>query len=274
MRRWRYWLLGLAVLVAVVAARTHLRRQHPALDPVADYSSLRSNQWGTKALRELCAAYGMQILTWRRSFEYLSRDVHTLCILNPLDAFSGAELAALEKWIRSGGHLVIAVRDVPREQSTSNGPQLTATHLLLAWLGLVLKQPDMPPRRTVLVAGACWTAYSVRRLAAPEANELVWLGDSQKIKAYLLERGVSDEALKTLPRQAGAQVMGRLTVANPPAADTLPQGALGLAMSLGQGRIDVLGDANILSNKYLGEADNALLAAAILLPDAPARLAF
>ncbi|MCX7597644.1 MAG: hypothetical protein N2512_02070, partial [Armatimonadetes bacterium] len=47
-----------------------------------------------------------------------------------------------------------------------------------------------------------------------------------------------------------------------------------LAMSLGQGRIDVLGDANILSNKYLGEADNALLAAAILLPDAPARLAF
>lgn len=273
MRRWRYWLLGLAVLTAAAGIRVYLRRQHPALDPVADYSSLRSNRWGTKALRELCAAYGMQVETWRRSFDRLGGDLRTLCIINPLDAISDAELTALREWVSRGGHLVIAVRHVPREQPTAEGPRLTATHALLAWLGLVLKQPDVAAHKPLPVASVCWTAYPTRQLLAPEANELVWLGDSEKVKAFLRQRGVSNEALTALPEQAAAKVVGRLTVANS-SSDSPTEGALGLAMTFGRGRIDVLADANIFSNKCLGEADNALLAAAILLPDAPARVAF
>lgn len=273
MRRWRYWLLGLAGLVGAVTARSYLRRQHPALDPVADYSSLRSNQWGTKALRDLCRAYGLKVQTWRRSLEKLHSGVRVLCVVNPLDVLSDAEIAALQEWISRGGHLVIAVRNVPREQSTADGPRLTATHAILAWLGLVLKQPETPPRKLMPVAGDCWTAYSIRWLAAPEANELVWLGDTRRVRAYLLQRGVSREALENLPQQAPVRVVGRLRAAVAP-GEKPPEGALGLAMTLGEGRIDVLGDANILSNRYLAEADNALLAAAVLLPDAPAQMAF
>jgi len=273
MKRWRWWLIGLAALVAAAGLRGYLRRQHPALDPVADYSSLRSNRWGTKALRQLCHAYGLQVRTWRRSLEDLGADVRVLCIVNPTSPISDEELMALKEWVRHGGHLVIAVKNTAREYSTDEGPRLTATHALLAWLGLALKQRETPPRKEVPVAGDCWTAYPIRQLAAVEANELLWFSDGRKISDYLMQHGVSREALEKVPPPAGARVTGRLVAADTPGDET-PEGALGLAMALGQGRIDVLGDANVLSNAYIGKADNALLAAAILLPDAPAQMAF
>ena len=49
---------------------------------------------------------------------------------------------------------------------------------------------------------------------------------------------------------------------------------LGLSLARGKGTVDVLADVNVLSNYYLGKADNVLLAASLLLADAKGSVYF
>jgi hypothetical protein len=255
-RQRRLLLIVLAAAAGLSVLQVWLRRAGPARDPTRDYSCLRSNPWGTKALRELCARLGWQTKVWRQSFAHLPPPPAVLCVLAPAQPLAHEELRALEQWVHSGGQLVIAVRQAPWVRLGEDKAVLDSNHLLLAWLGLAMAPPRRAARSCV-VEGNPWPSYRIRKLALGEPAQVVRLRDQAALRRYLRAQGVAAEALRALPAAAPAQLVGRL------ATDA---GVLGLSLRLGRGRIAVLADVHMLSNGWIGQADNALLAAAVIFP--------
>lgn len=264
MKRWHYLLAALVGAAVIGALRSSSLRPHPALDPVRDHSSLRTNKWGTKALRQLYARLGIRPITWKQPLSDLAPEHGLVLLLNPMLPPSSEELAALESWVRGGGHLILAVRDAPLSREMGGRPRLDGNHALLAWLGLYLRRLDWATE-TREVNDCPWRTYRIRRLVCPKPAELVQAQTRAEIRRWMLEHGAREEVLSDLPAMARTRVLARLQVAGR---------CLGMALALGSGRVDVISDVNILSNACIGRADNALLAAALVLPSPPETAAF
>jgi hypothetical protein len=268
-RRLRWWLGLLAVIVIVAVAKGYASRQHPALDPTRDFSCERTNKWGTKAARELCEWRGLRTEVWRRSLADVSKAEGTVCVIAPEQVLSSGERAALTKWVQAGGHLVVAVKaETPTEEEYGGEERLGGSHHILAWLGMNMEIRKFgAPAKEVAVTGVPpdWSGYKIERLAAEMPSGLVWHGDKAQIAENLRAMGADEKALKALPNPVGATPVGQLEGDGQ---------VLGMAMRLGRGRVDVLSDAEFLSNMRLGKADNALLAAAILLGEGRGAVAF
>jgi hypothetical protein len=273
-RRSLWTLICLAILLVAGAVSAYFRGSHPALDPTRDYSSFRTNPWGTKALRQLCTASGLTVHVWQQPLAELPAGPGTLCIFAPSDPLSDADRDYLADWIAKGGRLLVAVRDAPAETVIREKRHLGAVHALLAWLGYGLRPAAMAGSGGLQVGQCPWTSYAVRSLSCPEPATLVPCADARAARAFLAGRGAGDEALEDLPEPLGTREVGRLALepgigAGPGAASAAETpGALGVALTLGSGRVDVLADVGILSNAQMGQDDNVLLAAAIVLAGA------
>ena len=260
MRR-AWWWIGLVTMIAVlVLAKSFATQSHPALDPTRDYSCERTNKWGTKGLRELCEWRGLQTEVWRHSLAYVGQGEGTVCILAPQQPLSKDERANLERWVRAGGHLIVAAQAETPTDGTGDQEHLTGGHQAMAWLGIALKiRKYGAPSEQLEVAAVPkeWAGYDVARLSTDLPPSLVWQGDKAKIAAALKDMGAGEKALKALPDPAATELGGQLKDGD--------GDVLGIALTLGKGRIDVLSDVEILSNQRLGKEDNALLAAAVIL---------
>ncbi|MGD9518923.1 MAG: DUF4350 domain-containing protein [Armatimonadota bacterium] len=264
MRRWRLVILLVAGLVLASGLRTYLRLHSPALDPVHDYSSLRTNRTGTKALRQLCRHYGLRIDTFTRPASEIPADARLVAFINPFRPFTAEEFKRLEEWVQQGGHLIVAVRDGPIVSQDGRSKHLNGNHAVLAWLGLVATK--FQGDALVTAVEACpWPGYDIRNLSTLAPAELIIVRSRAEVRRHLLLRGEDLEILSELPAMATVRTLGMLRV------DGL---CLGVSLGLGQGRVDVLTDANLLSNYHLGKADNALLAAALFLPGSEGKVLF
>ncbi len=260
MRKARWWLGLLAMIVILALAKGFAAQSHPALDPTRDYSCERTNKWGTKALRELCEWRGMKTEVWRSSLAYVGEKEGTVCILAPTEPLSKGERAGLERWVRAGGHLVVAAQAETPTEASGEQEHLGGSHQALAWLGIALKIRKYGAAGEVLDVAATpkeWAGYDVARLSADLPPSLLWQGDKAKIAAAMKNMGAGEKALKALPEPVGAKPGGRL--------EDSEGDVLGLALKLGKGRVDVLSDVEFVCNQRLGKGDNALLAAAVLL---------
>lgn len=262
--------LSLLILIAglAVLALLHVRgaSRGPAADPTRDYSSLRTNQWGTKALRQLCSHFGLDPVVWRQPFSDLAPEASLLVVLNPFRPVSTEEFTALQSWVSQGGHLVLAVRDsTPTTHADDGGKKrLDGNHALLAWLGLVLKERGWSVE-TEAVEECPWQGYSLTSVAAPAAVELTVVRSRAEVRRHLAGRDVGEEVLADLPAMATVRTLGLLRTGGR---------VLGVSLGLGQGTVDVLGDVNALSNAYIHRADNVLLAGLLVLRHGPTRVLF
>jgi hypothetical protein len=183
-----------------------------------------------------------------------------VCILAPEQPLAKDERAGLERWVRAGGHLVVAAQAETPTDASGGQVELGGSHQVMAWLGIALKIRKYGAAGEELDVAATpkeWAGYDIARLSADLPPSLVWHGARAPISAAIKDMGADDKPLKALPEPVGAEPGGRLQDGD--------GDVLGMAMKLGRGRVDVLSDVEILSNERLGKQDNALLAAAVLL---------
>ncbi len=109
MRRWTPVFVVLLVSVTVFTlVYAYNASRTPSWDPICDHSSRRTNEWGTKAFRELLEESGVRTGTWGAPLTELSPEVQQLWIINPQRAVSETEVERLVAWVAEGGRAIIA----------------------------------------------------------------------------------------------------------------------------------------------------------------------
>jgi len=107
MRRLRPLLLPAAIVALMVAVALWIGARQVRRDPVRDHSVMRANEWGTKALAELCRGKGLKVSPWSRPLTLLTERQKVLCLFDPSRQPTAWELDKLAEWVRDGGVLII-----------------------------------------------------------------------------------------------------------------------------------------------------------------------
>jgi hypothetical protein len=109
------WIV-LAALVVVTAAVAALAGDPHAADPetVPDPSTYNPRGSGTMALYVWLQELGLPVRRWERPSTELPARATLLLVLGPRIPLEGAELHALEEWVRGGGILLLADDQVGR----------------------------------------------------------------------------------------------------------------------------------------------------------------
>lgn len=111
--RWE-WIV-LAVLIVVMAGAAALigdRNAADAREVRPNPSTYNPKGSGTKGLYVWLQELGLSVRRWERPLTDLPAQAKVLLILGPRIPFEGAELSALEEWVRSGGVLLLADEQV------------------------------------------------------------------------------------------------------------------------------------------------------------------
>ncbi len=255
-RRWRVVLILVVLLGLFVGLLAYLYRGY---DWTADHASFRTNPWGTKALRELCERNNVPTQTLQRPLDELADPTGALlCIFDPTLTPTEDELAALEAWIRDGGHLILAVGDDTfsgggcGSGSCSLYGECGSNRILLAHLGLGTQSLGTPEQVVTLQAPnqGPWTA-DVTSIVVNSSRRLIRLTSAQQIREHLRQIIDEDEEVPQITPLVADYV-------EPVVQDDA--GVLVMNLQVGQGTIQVISDADIVANGQLGQADNAILA--------------
>lgn len=247
MNRLRVLVVIVVCLVMFTALHLHHLSRSPTWDPVCDHGSFRTNEWGTKALRDLLGESGLETETWGEYWTQLSPRVRQLWIINPQRPPRGRETEALLEWVAAGG-MAVVLPDPRREQrGVSLAARRTANEALLWRLGV-----------QAVDAGA-----AERLVAASDREPL--LRDVGRVLVpggWRLEPADAEAppaAMTTPSRQESPRPLLR-----PDAGRVLLQdegGAIALRIAHGRGSVVLLCDADMVANSRIAEADNVILAA-------------
>jgi hypothetical protein len=242
------------VVALMLALAVWLGTRRPSQDPVRDHSVMRANQWGTKALAELCRRHGLKVSGWFRPLSLLTQQQQVLCLLDPSRLPTTWELDNLVAWVTAGGTLIVGVdMDESRNFLAPSPHGAGPDEYVLAALGLVaeakgaatslatLKQPTPETREVnqIYVPGP----YRLR-----PANP----GELEQRNRDLQSRDPKAKPLRALVRAPWQPLLGDAA------------GTAVMAATLGQGRVYALSEVEILANENLARSDNVVLAANLL----------
>lgn len=228
----------------------------PELPALARPTSVEREGNGQYAAAEWLRRSGYDVLSWRDTYAGLDEGARgdLLIVTLPVtNAIETVELPALDRWLRAGNTLLVLapLADAP-DWTQGDLPQFDLTALT----GLEFDEP--PPTKRSAVATAAQAKAGDRpfdtvvQQAVPRAPHALFAG----VKSV---RGVSDQV----------RGMWRLRVpydgfALELARDRDSKAGVVWLRAIGQGRIIVGGYASLLSNRMLGESDNARLLANIV----------
>ncbi len=106
--------IAVAVLVALAVATGKQRETGPAIDSFSSYDSASG---GYRALYQMLGKLGVRVDRFERRPAFLDAGIDTLVYVEPYDfdtravPLSASDLAALEAWVRAGGHLLYIGHD-------------------------------------------------------------------------------------------------------------------------------------------------------------------
>ena len=256
MRHWRAVLvIGGLLFFTLIAAYVISRSAQYDLNP--DHASFRTNEWGTRALRELCERNGLATEEYQRPWDEFSPDDGSLlCVFDPGFLLREQEVEALLQWVRGGGHLLVASDTDDIFGRNPSYHHISASHALLSHLGLRARRSaaaSSPYRETVQVtlAKPSPIGHQVGELVVQSPHRLA-ISKSPDDLERQWRRLVKDD--RELPTIAPLEVDEYL----PLLADDA--GVLLMRLKVGTGMINVLSDADVLGNGQIGQADNAILA--------------
>ncbi|MEN6344210.1 MAG: DUF4350 domain-containing protein [Armatimonadia bacterium] len=251
----------IVVCLVVFSVVYSLLTAHQAtFDPYCDHSSLRTNQWGTKALRELLQSTGLRVQTLGEPWTSLGPEVRLLWVLDPQLVATEGEVLALLQWVRQGGTLIVAPDARPANRGMNPG-SAEADLRLLAALGYLAVDTGPRDKPVEVGRGKDPLLREVRRLevqgwrlrANPEATEV-----QSALNAVRFQK----DRRSTLPR--------RLLTARSEVLVADDRGVLMARLRHGRGQVLLLSDADLVANRDLPRADNVVLAAnlSFAAPDA------
>lgn len=230
----------------------------PELPATARPTSIERGGNGQFAAAEWLRRSGYAVVSWRETYAALGKAARGDLLIVTLPLTNGietAELPALDRWLRAGNTLLVLapLADAP-DWATGELPQFDLTALT----GLEFDEPPQAKRSAGAVpkkADAPATPLPLRTViqhAVPRAPHAMFEGVDSV-------RGVSDQSRGVWRLRVPYEGFA-LELARDRDSDA---GALWLR-ALGQGRIIVGGYASLLSNRMIGEADNARLLANIV----------
>jgi len=227
------------VVLFSILAMSFGRARHS--DPIRDHSVLRTNAWGLKALAELCRRHDLPVDVWDEPLDKLKPRQRFLCLFDPSVAPSDEDLQALVAWVKQGGHLLLAV-------------DLQQKHNLL------FQSTDINPDAEVLKAFGL-----TGRIAAPENSMALPVVEASELRevGQVLVPGPSRLVVASARET-------RTSLVRPQWRTLLADrfGAVMMAATVGAGTVYALCEVEVLSNKYLAQADNVVLATNLLFtPD-------
>ena len=247
MNRLRVLLVIAVCLVVFTALQMHNLSRSPTWDPVCDHASFRTNEWGTKALRELLGKSGLATKTWGAPWTQLSDQVQQLWIINPQRPPTERDTEALLKWVAAGGMAVVLPDPRPEQRGLSVLDREDANETLLWRLGRQAIEAGAP-ERLVPTRGGDPLLRDVNRLLVP-AGARLQPADPEAPPAPEDHTPPGEP-----PRPMLAPGAGRIIVQD-------DGGVIALRIAHGRGSIVLLCDADMVSNSRIATADNVILAA-------------
>ncbi len=252
-RHLRSGLVILGLLIAFTVFISYLVSRSPRYDLTEDHASFRTNEWGTKAVREICERNQVNVKLQGRPWdEFEASPQALLCVFDPNFGPDREQLSALLDWVKSGGRVLLAVdTDHVLEYNAAYG-YISANHVLLAHLGLVTSQVGLY-RATVAVEPAVPSPVvgQVAQLRVNSPQRLAVASSTDEVQQHLRRLVGDQQELPTIEPVAVDQYQPLLSDAD---------GVLVMRVTIGRGMIDVISDADILGNGQIGQADNIILA--------------
>ena len=253
MKNRQFWIF-LVALISVcifILIQVYMQAHTPKFDPIADHSSKRTNQWGTKALRTLYQKLGQKPATWAYSWTKLSPQVKTLWVINPQEALYAEEIPALLSWVKAGGCLLFAPDPRLESEGVSRTGNQTAPDIaLLHALGWQAVQAKLTGAD--ISVSLIPELSDVRQLKSPANWRLAPTGSNTEVHSRLEQAGLSPGMARSLvetPIKAEWQIL---------AEDST--GAMLTQAQVGKGKILLFADANMLGNKNIAQGDISILA--------------
>jgi len=186
-RHLRSGLVILGLITAFTVLISYLVSRSARYDLTEDHASFRTNEWGTKALREICERNQINVKLHERPWdEFEASPQALLCVLDPNFGPDRAQLSALVDWVKNGGRVLLAVdTDHVLEYNAAYG-YISANHVLLAYLGLVSSWGGLY-RATVVVEPAVPSpvASQVARLQVNSPQRLAVADSTDEIDQHL-----------------------------------------------------------------------------------------
>ncbi len=253
MRHLRSGLVILGLTIAFTILISYLVSRSPRYDLTEDHASFRTNEWGTRALREICERNQVDVKLHERPWDEFTASPQTLlCVFDPNFGPQRKQLTALVDWVKSGGRVLLAVDTEHVLEYNAAYGYISANHVLLAYLGLVTSRVGLY-RATVAVEPAAPSpvASEVARLRVNSPQRLAVASSTDEMQRYLRRLVGDEQKLPTIEPVAVDQYQPLL-------ADD--DGVLVMRVRIGRGMIDVISDADILGNGQIGQADNIVLA--------------
>jgi len=252
-RHLRSGLVILGLVIAFTILISHLISRSPQYDLTKDHASFRTNEWGTRALREICERNEVNVKLQERPWDEFATSPQTLlCVFDPDFGPDHKQLSSLVDWVKNGGRVLLAVdTDHVLEYNAAYG-YISANHVLLAYLGLVSSWGGLY-RATVVVEPAVPSpvASQVARLQVNSPQRLAVADSTDEIDQHLRGLVGDQQKLPTIEPVTVDSYQSLLSDAD---------GVLVMRVRIGQGMIDVISDADILGNGQIGQADNIVLA--------------
>lgn len=236
----------------------------PELPATARPTSIEREGNGQYAAAEWLRRSGYEVLSWRETYAGLGNAARGDLLVVTLPVTSGietTELPALDRWLRAGNTLLVLapLADAP-DWTLGDLPQFDLTALT----GLEFDEPPRPQQNADAAPPNVDAPPDADAPAIPAQLRAVVQNAVPRAPHALLDgvsvvRGVSDQARSVwrlrVPYEGFALELARDRDSN--------AGVVWLR-ALGQGRIIIGGYASLLSNRMLGEADNARLLANIV----------
>ncbi len=249
----RSGLVILGLIIAFTILIFYLVSRSPRYDLTEDHASFRTNEWGTKALREICKRNQIDVKLHERPWnEFEASPQALLCVFDPDFGPQEKQLTALVDWVKNGGRVLLAVdTDRVLEYNAAYG-YISANHLLLAYLGLLTSQAGLY-RATVAVEPAVPSpmASEVAQVQVNSPQRLAVAESANEIDQHLRQLVGDQQELPTIEPVTVDSYQPLLSDAD---------GVLVMRVKIGRGMIDVISDADILGNGQIGQADNVVLA--------------
>ncbi len=248
--------VGLFVFFLLVEMLMGSRSAPPSQE--RDHSSLSTNRWGTQALLEVCQRLGLAVERSGQPFqEGFLRPGEVLLMLGPQLVPQPEEYEALWAAVQGGAVLVLGVSGEETHAplamlgagEAGRWDPRAATALTLAYLGLRLHPSGAPAQVPVTAAQAPSSLSAAAAVQVPSAHRLRRESDPARLRRWLesaigKERAAGMRPLEVSRLQVLARDEGGIAVA---------------ALTVGRGSIYVLSEVEMLSNEWLGKADNAVL---------------
>ena len=254
-RRLKSIALVLAIFLAFMGWQLIAAGRKRGLDLTRDHASTRTNQWGTKALRELCDTAGLRVHTWSRPWDELHDRVGLLIVLDPAAGIRRGEMPALLKWVNRGGRLILAVDPDPSHTIAGAYQDVPPYVQALAPLGLGLERPgETTPAPQLPVQPSSPLAQDARQISVPSAAAFKRLTSVAEAKGYWgvrYTRKLRDDPVAFLGTGWTEHVKA-------------PAGPAIASFTHGKGEIYVVADVEMLDNSHIKLTDNVIAAANLI----------